>query len=74
MILWNFSARDYLIGAIHGNEFLKNLSVTNIREIVDCMFPVEYKKDSMIIKEGDVGSRVYVMEGSVTTNENLISI
>lgn len=27
------------------------------------MYPVEYGKDSCIIKEGDVGSLVYVMEG-----------
>ncbi|KOB73292.1 Uncharacterized protein OBRU01_08974, partial [Operophtera brumata] len=33
-----------------------------IREIVDCMYPVEYAAGSLIIKEGDVGSIVYVME------------
>jgi len=49
------------------NDFLKNLSTANISEIVDCMYPVEYKKDSMIIKEGDVGSRVYFMEGERMT-------
>lgn len=27
------------------------------------MYPVEYDKESCIIKEGDVGSLVYVMEG-----------
>ena len=42
---------------------MKNLELGQIREIVDCMYPVEYTKDSMIIKEGDVGSLVYVMEG-----------
>ena len=45
------------------NDFMKNLELPQIREIVDCMYPVEYKTDSMIIKEGDVGSLVYVMEG-----------
>ena len=43
---------------------MKNLEATQIREIVECMYPVEYRKDSMIIKEGDVGSLVYVMEGN----------
>lgn len=42
---------------------MKNLDMGQIREIVDCMYPVEYEKESIIIKEGDVGSLVYVMEG-----------
>lgn len=37
--------------------------MTQIREIVDCMYPVQYAAKSLIIKEGDVGSIVYVMEG-----------
>ncbi|KAK3580700.1 hypothetical protein CHS0354_005703 [Potamilus streckersoni] len=41
---------------------MKNLEMGQIREIVDCMYPVDYTKDSLIIKEGDVGSLVYVME------------
>ena len=32
------------------------------QEIVDVMYPMEYAKGSLIIKEGDVGSIVYVME------------
>lgn len=59
-----FSSHDFLKQGIMGNEFLKNLSFANIRDIVDCMFAVEYKKDSMIIKEGDPGSRVYAIEGN----------
>lgn len=42
---------------------MKHLEKSQIQEIVDCMYPVEYGKDSCIIKEGDVGSLVYVMEG-----------
>lgn len=49
--------------AILDNDFMKNLDMTQIREIVDCMYPVEYIAGSIIIKEGDVGSIVYVMEG-----------
>lgn len=45
---------------------MKNLELSQIQEIVDCMYPVEYGKDSCIIKEGDVGSLVYVMEGMVS--------
>lgn len=42
---------------------MKNLDITQIREIVACMYPVKYAAKSLIIKEGDVGSIVYVMEG-----------
>lgn len=44
---------------------MKNLESTQIREIVDCMYPVQYAAGSLIIKEGDVGSIVYVMEGEL---------
>ncbi|KAH1026129.1 hypothetical protein HUJ05_010698, partial [Dendroctonus ponderosae] len=44
------------------NDFMKNLELTQIREIVDCMYPEEYKAGSLIICEGDVGSIVYVLE------------
>ena len=45
---------------------MKNLEATQITEIVDCMYPIEYAKGALIIKEGDVGSIVYVMEGMLT--------
>lgn len=49
--------------AILDNDFMKNLERTQIREIVDCMHPVTFPAGSVIIKEGDVGSTVFVMEG-----------
>ena len=49
---------------------MKNLESTQIREIVDCMYPVSYAAGSLIIKEGDVGSIVYVMEGK--TNQTVV--
>jgi len=48
--------------AIMDNDFMKNLEPQQISEIVDCMYPMEYAKGALIIKEGDVGSIVYVME------------
>lgn len=56
------STKDFLIGAILSNDFMKNLSSHNISEIVEQMYPVECKKGSMVITEGEVGSIVYVME------------
>lgn len=64
-------SRELIKGAILDNDFMKNLESTQIREIVDCMYPVEYAAESVIIKEGDVGSIVYVMEGKCC-NSNAI--
>ncbi|XP_062545858.1 cGMP-dependent protein kinase, isozyme 2 forms cD4/T1/T3A/T3B-like isoform X2 [Armigeres subalbatus] len=55
-------SREIIKSAILDNDFMKNLEITQIREIVDCMYPVQYGAGSLIIKEGDVGSIVYVME------------
>ncbi|KAI8121920.1 isozyme 2 forms cD4/T1/T3A/T3B, cGMP-dependent protein kinase [Lucilia cuprina] len=55
-------SREIIKSAILDNDFMKNLDITQIREIVDCMYPVKYAAKSLIIKEGDVGSIVYVME------------
>ncbi|XP_043938901.1 cGMP-dependent protein kinase 1-like [Protopterus annectens] len=48
--------------AILENDFMKNLELSQIHAIVDCMSPTEYHRGSYIIKEGDVGSIVYVIE------------
>ncbi|XP_067857473.1 cGMP-dependent protein kinase 1-like isoform X2 [Heptranchias perlo] len=55
-------SKELIKEAILENDFMKNLEMSQIQEIVDCMYPVEYTKDSCIIKEGDVDSLVYVME------------
>nr|XP_023011724.1 cGMP-dependent protein kinase, isozyme 2 forms cD4/T1/T3A/T3B-like [Leptinotarsa decemlineata] len=59
----SMSSRELIKSAILDNDFMKNLELTQIREIVDCMYPEEYKTGSIIIQEGDVGSTVYVLEG-----------
>lgn len=64
-------SKDLIKEAILDNDFMKNLELSQIQEIVDCMYPVEYGKDSCIIKEGDVGSLVYVMEGMVYNSNPL---
>ncbi|XP_068914865.1 cGMP-dependent protein kinase, isozyme 2 forms cD4/T1/T3A/T3B isoform X3 [Tenebrio molitor] len=56
------TSRELIKAAILDNDFMKNLEMTQIREIVDCMYPEAYKTGSIIIKEGDVGSIVYVLE------------
>jgi len=55
-------SRKLIRTAIMNNDFMKNLEPAQINEIVDCMYPMDYAKGALIIKEGDVGSIVYVME------------
>ncbi|XP_016128776.1 cGMP-dependent protein kinase 1a [Sinocyclocheilus grahami] len=55
-------SKELIKSAILDNDFMKNLEMSQIQEIVDCMYPVDYDKNSCIIKEGDVGSLVYLLE------------
>ena len=50
---------------------MKNLEMSQIKEIVDCMYPVQYEKDNLIIREGDIGSLVYVMEGGYNLSSRI---
>jgi len=70
-------SRKLIKSAIMDNDFMKNLESAQIKEIVDCMYPMEYAKGSLIIKEGDVGSIVYVMEEGkveVSREGNFLSV
>ncbi|XP_054723971.1 cGMP-dependent protein kinase, isozyme 2 forms cD4/T1/T3A/T3B-like isoform X2 [Uloborus diversus] len=55
-------SKELIQRAILECDFMKNLETVQIKEITDCMYPVEYSQDSIIIKEGDAGSVVFVME------------
>ncbi|ERE79342.1 cGMP-dependent protein kinase 1 [Cricetulus griseus] len=68
-VFFVIKSKDLIKEAILDNDFMKNLELSQIQEIVDCMYPVEYGKDSCIIKEGDVGSLVYVMEANILIYE-----
>ncbi|XP_017461749.1 PREDICTED: cGMP-dependent protein kinase 1-like, partial [Rhagoletis zephyria] len=55
-------SRSVIKNAILDNDFMKKLEQFQIDEITNCMYPVEYAKDLYIIKEGDIGSALYVIE------------
>ena len=59
------STREAILKAIQENDFMKNHEPLQMKEIVDSMYPVEYTKESWIIKEGEVGSMVYMLEGKL---------
>ncbi|KAG1659908.1 cGMP-dependent protein kinase, isozyme 1 [Nymphon striatum] len=56
----DFKSKQLIKDAIMDNDFLKNLDLSQVREIVDCMYEQRYQKDSLVIKEGDTGSHLYV--------------
>lgn len=56
------AARDLIVAAILENDFMKNLGQQQIEEITDAMYPVSYDSNDLIIKEGDIGSVVYILE------------
>jgi hypothetical protein len=59
--------------AILENDFMKNYDQQEISEIVDCMFFVEYAADELIIKEGEDGKVMYVLEGTINqSDQNLL--
>ncbi|KAG8282857.1 hypothetical protein J6590_028831 [Homalodisca vitripennis] len=46
--------------AIMDNDFLKNLDLSQVRELVESMYPKEFTKGSYLIREGEVGAHLYV--------------
>ena len=46
------------------NEFMQHLDSAQVDAIVECMYEVKCYKNDLIIKEGDEGVRVYVLNGT----------
>ena len=44
---------------------MKHLDEAQTEKLVESMYPVEYNSGSFIIKEGEVGSLVYVLDGKL---------
>lgn len=55
-------SKDLIKKALLDNDFLKKLDLSQVNEIVESMYSVDYKEGALIIKEGDTGSNLYVME------------
>ncbi len=64
LLFFKNRTKEFLREAILNNDFMKNLELDQILSIVDCMYPLDTKDGSLIIKEGDVGNLVYIMEGN----------
>lgn len=55
-------SKDLIKQGLLDNDFLKNLELGQVTEIVESMYSVEYEAGALIIKEGDIGSMLYIME------------
>ncbi|XP_042901923.1 cGMP-dependent protein kinase 1-like [Parasteatoda tepidariorum] len=56
----DFRSKQLIKDAIMENDFLKNLDSSQVREIVDCMYSQYFSKGTQVIRQGDVGSHLYV--------------
>lgn len=54
--------RELIRSAILDNDFLRHLELQRINDIVECMQSEEYKQGVVIIREGQPGNTLYVME------------
>ena len=61
----SFRTKALIRRAILDNDFMKHLEEVQTEQIVESMYPVEYNSGSCIIKEGEVGSLVYVLDGKI---------
>ncbi|KAL0281011.1 UNVERIFIED_CONTAM: hypothetical protein PYX00_002140 [Menopon gallinae] len=56
----DFRSKQLIKDAIMENNFLKNLDSSQVREIVESVYPKEFTKGSYVITEGEAGSHLYV--------------
>ncbi|XP_070544121.1 cGMP-dependent protein kinase 1-like isoform X3 [Ptychodera flava] len=56
----DFRSKQLIKDAILDNDFTKNLDVSQVREIVDCMYLKTFQKGQLVIKEGDASAHFYV--------------
>ena len=64
--MFNSRSSKVIKKAIVDNEFMRHLDTTQINEIVECMSEIKCDKDDIIIREGEVGFKVYAIEGTIS--------
>lgn len=55
-------AKENIRQGLKDNDFLTNLDPSQVRELVDVMFQKDFNKEDYIIREGDHGQNLYVIE------------
>ncbi|KAL3285204.1 hypothetical protein HHI36_019319 [Cryptolaemus montrouzieri] len=56
----DFRSKQLIKDAIMDNDFLKNLDVCQVREIVDSMYQKEFPAGSYVIRENEAGAHLFV--------------
>ncbi|XP_071829351.1 cGMP-dependent protein kinase 1-like isoform X5 [Apostichopus japonicus] len=63
-------SKQLIRDAILGNDFTKNYDQSQLKEIVECMYPQSFSNGQMVIKEGDAGSHLFVLaEGKLSVSQ-----
>ncbi|CAH2301752.1 cGMP-dependent kinase 2 isoform X1 [Pelobates cultripes] len=55
--------KKLITNALNKNQFLKRLDPHQIRDMVECMYERTYSQGDYIIKQGEPGSRIFVLAG-----------
>ncbi|KAH8874419.1 cGMP-dependent protein kinase, isozyme 2 forms cD4/T1/T3A/T3B [Schistosoma japonicum] len=55
------SIRKLIKNAILENEFMNHIASSELNQLIDCMYSIEFIAEDMIINEGEYGSLVYVL-------------
>ncbi|CAL1526309.1 unnamed protein product [Lymnaea stagnalis] len=67
----DFKSKQLIKDALMGNEFIKVLAVSQMREVIDCMYEKKVPKQCYIIKEGERGEHLYVCaEGTLEVHKD----
>uniref|UniRef100_A0A034V633 cGMP-dependent protein kinase n=1 Tax=Bactrocera dorsalis TaxID=27457 RepID=A0A034V633_BACDO len=56
----DFSSKQLIKDAIMDNDFLKNIDASQVRELVESMYPLSIAKGEFVVREGEVGAHLYV--------------
>ncbi|XP_036321218.1 cGMP-dependent protein kinase, isozyme 1-like [Rhagoletis pomonella] len=56
----DFSSKQLIKDAIMDNDFLKNIDASQVRELVESMYPLAIAKGEFVVREGEVGAHLYV--------------
>ncbi|XP_053957663.1 cGMP-dependent protein kinase, isozyme 1 [Anastrepha ludens] len=56
----DFRSKQLIKDAIMDNDFLKNIDASQVRELVESMYPLAIAKGEFVIREGEAGAHLYV--------------
>ncbi|XP_028325238.1 cGMP-dependent protein kinase 2 [Gouania willdenowi] len=61
----NSATKRLINNALMNNDFLKKLEAQHMREMVECMYEMNYTQGQLVIQEGQPGNYLYVLAAGV---------